>query len=258
MKQERIYEMKKFIVKNKYVTIEDLSRKFEVSLNTVRRDLKTITVDSLFKKVHGGVEYISDYIKPFEDRNHYFVEEKYLIAKLASKEIKNNDIIFIDAGTTTQYLSEFLDPDITITVLTTSLEVINRFAKLNNVKLIVLGESYNRKTNSFVNIHEMTAIHRYNIQKSFLAATAASIDSGISNSDSSEYFFKKYITEKSKHNYLLLSHEKFDKTSLVTYADLNQMNIIITDKKLDKKYSDFFIKNNISVKYPENNNLEKK
>lgn len=249
MKEERIYDMKEYIKHNKYVSIDNLSTTFGVSLNTVRRDLKTITLDNHFNKVHGGVEYAIDIILPFEDRNRYLVEEKYHIAKLASEEIQHNDIIFIDAGTTTQYIPEFLDLQLTLTVITNSLEIITRLIKFPNIKIIVLGEVFNRKTNSFVSIDPNTIIERYNIQKAFLAATAVSIESGVSNSDNNEYFMKKYITEKANTKFLLVSRDKFDQTSLVTYAQLNQMDVVITNDLPSQRYTTYFKDHNIRLIY---------
>lgn len=247
MKLKRIEEMEQYIRLKKSVSLDELCEIFKVSKNTVRRDVNEIITNEGYKKVYGGVEFVRDYLLPFEERNQRALEKKEIIASLAAEEIEENDIIFIDSGTTTQYIPDFLDRSIYLTVLTNSLNIINKFALFPNVNLILIGEVFKRKTHSFVGLDKSLLLDKYNIHKAFMAATAVSIHSGLTNSDNQEYDIKRTVVNKAIKKYVLLDDEKFGKSALVTYARLDQINTIITNKKLPEEFLTFCNEHNISV-----------
>lgn len=251
MKVKRIEEMEQYIRLKKHVTLDELCDVFDVSKNTVRRDVNEIVKLDGYKKVYGGVEFVRDFLLPFEERNQRAMDKKKIIASIAAEEISPGDIIFIDSGTTTQYIPDYLDSSIQLTVLTNSLNVINRFVSFNNVTIIVIGEIYKRKTNSFVGLDKTILLDKYNIHKAFMAATAASIGSGLTNSDNQEYDIKRTVVEKSTKVFALLDHEKFGKSALVTYAPLKILDTVITDESLQPDYARYLRDNRVTVLSPE-------
>lgn len=250
VKSKRIHDIEQYIRLKKKVSLDELCEVFNVSKNTIRRDITKIVEQDDYRKVYGGVEFVRNYLLPFEERNQRAEEGKKQIAKRAAKEIQNKDIIFIDSGTTTQYIPDFLHENIELTILTNSLNIINKSSKFPNVVLIVVGEIFKRKTNSFVGIEDSKVLNKYNIHKAFMAATAASIESGLTNSDNQEYEIKRKIVEKSGVSYALLDYDKFGKSALVTYAELNQIDGIICDQNIPTDYQEFAEQNNIKVLLP--------
>lgn len=239
VKSKRIEEMEHYIRLKEKVTLDELCDVFDVSKNTVRRDVNEIIKNDGYEKVYGGVVFVRNYLLPFEERNQRAVENKKLIARMASKEIEEGDILFIDSGTTTQYIPEYLNRDIQLTVLTNSLNVVNGFVSFPNVSLILIGEIYKRKTNSFVGMDKSSLLDKYNIHKAFMAATAASIKSGLTNSDNQEYAIKRAVAGKSLKVYALLDNEKIGNSALVTYAKLDQLDAIITNAALNAEYTEY-------------------
>lgn len=250
VKLKRIEEMEQYIRLKKRVSLDELCEVFEVSKNTVRRDVNEIIKSEGYEKVYGGVEFVRNYLLPFEERNQRAMQKKEKIASLAASEIKEGDIVFIDSGTTTQYMPDFLERSIQITVLTNSLNIINKFALFPNVNLIIIGEIFKRKTNSFVGLDKINSLDKYNIHKAFMAATAASVESGLTNSDNQEYDIKRNVVNKAIKKYVLLDDEKFGKSALVTYARLDQMDTIITNEILTDDFMSHFKKSNVVVIYP--------
>lgn len=251
MKSQRIYDIEQYIRLKKRVSLDELCEKFEVSKNTIRRDISEIIEQEGYQKVYGGVEFVRDYLLPFEERNERAQEGKRLIAQLAANKIEPRDIIFIDSGTTTQHIPEFLPRAIELTIITNSLNVMNKVSRMPNVKLIVIGEIFKQKTNSFAGIEDSRVLFKYNIHKAFMAATAASIRSGLTNSDNQEYDIKRRIVEKAGTTFALLDHEKFGKSALVTYAHLAQIDAIISDKTLSPEYEDYLEEADVQVFIPE-------
>jgi len=184
----------------------------------------------------------------FEDRNTINKASKEKISNLASRFIQNNDIIFIDAGTTTMYLADYI-LDKNITVITHSVHIINKLANVPNIKLIILGGELDHRTNSLVGYQTIEYLKRLNITKCFLGSSGISLDSGLTNYTVVEAEIKKLCIEISKQSFLLIDSAKFDRTSLITYGKINSIDTIVTDQLPDDKYLKFFKENQIEIIY---------
>ncbi|MBP9477842.1 MAG: DeoR/GlpR transcriptional regulator [Sebaldella sp.] len=250
MKSHRIKNIEDYILKNESVTLDKLCEVFDVSKNTIRRDIKELLEDGSIKKIYGGVMINKKKLIPFEERNIKNHDEKKLIAKISADFINDGDIIFIDSGTTTMWLIDYLKNKNSITILTNNLSAVIAALPYPNLNIISLGGNLKRKTNSFVGNSASLVLKDYNISKSFMAATGISISRGATNSSMDEYELKKLIVEKSGEIFLLVDSTKFDTISLMTYSTLENIDRIITNETPTKKYLDFFKKNKINLVIP--------
>ena len=209
----------------------------------LRSDFGTI------KKVYGGVVATENLLLTFENTKFYNQDKKIQIGSKAAGLINENDIVFIDSGTTTCQMLPYVDNELSFTLLTNSLDVINAASTMPNVRLIIIGNTFKRKTRSFIGIDNETLIQHYNINKAFMAATGISLTNGLTNSDIMEYRIKKLISDKSKELILLADDSKFDHSTLLTYSPLKDVNTLITNKNVPQDYIDFFKENNITLVY---------
>lgn len=117
----RVVDIEKYIVQAGSVTVKELSDRFSVSLETIRRDLQELESNGSVKRVHGGAISLdnADAGLAFNKRKHERSIEKKLIAYKALALIKPGDMIMLDASSTCWYLAEAL-PDISLTVITNS------------------------------------------------------------------------------------------------------------------------------------------
>lgn len=185
--------MEEYIDKKDVVSLKELSKKFNVSMNTIRRDINYLEKNGVVKKVYGGVTATKgSELTTFDFRNTKNSDAKNRIAKVAAEQIEDNDVIFIDSGTTTAPIIKNLNEDLKITILTNNLDVVIDASKNKNIELIILGSRYSHNTRSFLDIdQEKDSIGFYNVTKSFMAATGISIENGLTNSDFNEYNTKK-------------------------------------------------------------------
>src|SRR5699024_410209 len=194
--------------------LDELCDKFEVSKNTIRRDLKYLEEKGFINKVYGGVTRNDTYLTSFEKRNSYNKTEKNKIGHCASQFIKNGDIIFIDSGTTTTSILDKLNPNISITVLTNSLDIIIAASYFENIDLFIIGNNYKKETKSFIGVDNLSLFHKFNIDKSFMSATGITIAHGLTNSDIIENEVKRIAAQKSNTLYLLADKSKFGEHTL--------------------------------------------
>ena len=249
MKEQRLQKIESYIYQHGSVSLEELCDIFDVSKNTIRRDIKKLVEHGTIKKVYGGVVATENSLLSFENRKFYNQDKKIQIGSKAAGLINENDIVFIDSGTTTCQMLPYVDNELSFTLLTNSLDVINAASTMPNVRLIIIGNTFKRKTRSFIGIDNETLIQHYNINKAFMAATGISLTNGLTNSDIMEYRIKKLISDKSKELILLVDDSKFDHSTLLTYSSLKDVNTLITNKNVPQDYIDFFRENNIALVY---------
>jgi len=116
MKEKRYENIMKFLEVNKFCKVEAISKEFNVSLATVRRDLTELEKKGLVKRLHGGVEIINNINAESLEKNSFVnVKEKEIIAKRAASLIQNKEHIYLDAGSTTFQMVKYIKAkDITL------------------------------------------------------------------------------------------------------------------------------------------------
>lgn len=248
MRSKRIEEIKDYIYQNKTVTLDQLCEEFQVSKNTIRRDIDELVTTEKIKKIYGGVT-VEGY-KPmisFDERNISNLHLKQLIAKKAAELVNEDEIIFIDSGTTTMHMIEYIKDTKNLTILTNSIEVIMRAIPYPNINIISLSGNLNRKTLSFTGSSSADVLSQYNISKAFVAATGISTIGGATNSSPAETEIKRTALMKSQKNYLLVDHSKFDIISLMTFSSFDNINTVITDAIPPASLRDTLEKNNCMI-----------
>lgn len=229
MKDDRRKQIEAMVARRESVTMEELRREFGVSMNTVRSDVAYLVGTGAVEKIYGGVRSVQRQEVPlFTQRTQLRAEEKRRIARHAQELIDDGDILYIDAGTTTMHLIDFLDPGKHVTIVTGNLYVVRRAYDKPQVELIVLPGSLNRRTNSVSDVSTLEFLGRYQFAKAFMGASGVSLDGKLNVSTYIEYELKKLAAAQSRRKYLLLDSGKFGGSSLMSYGSLEDMTGLIT------------------------------
>lgn len=251
MKISRLNSIEQYVIKKESVSVDELCEVFNVSKNTIRRDLNELEARGQISKVYGGVcalSYKSNNISK-NTNNDIYSSEKDLIGKLAAKEIKDNDVIFIDSGTTVPYIIKYIDTNKKVTIVTHSLNAMLESSKNENITLISSGGIYNKKTGSFLGISAHQTISSINIKKAFISCAGISIKYGLTNSTFLEAEIKRTAIKKAKYVYLVAEHSKINRNADISFCSLKSLTTFITNKKPSQSYLDYFKYNSISVIY---------
>ncbi len=230
MKKSRQKEMAELIAQRQTMTMEELHQAFGMSMNTIRADVASLVRSGAVEKVYGGVRSKQQKQVPlFASRAMQHTTVKQRIARTAETLIADRDIVYIDAGTTTMHLIDFLSPEKHITVVTPSLSVIARAAELPNVELVVLPGVLNRRTNALLDAGTFEFLSRYQHAKAFMGASGVTEDGGLSVSSYAEFELKRTAVRQSRQCFLLVDSSKFGEASLMAYGQVGQMTTVITD-----------------------------
>ena len=175
MRNIRLDEMESMVIKKGVITLKQLSDIFDISLNTVRSDIDSIVQRGRIKKVYGGVRSVvsESGLLDYRIREDKSIHLKQEICKKAAALIDDGDIIFIDSGTTTIHMIDYLKDKKNIKVVTNSIVVVSKLLGNNNLSVICIGGVVRNKTMSVASSESLLVLKQYNIQKAFMAATAA-------------------------------------------------------------------------------------
>ena len=258
MRVKRIVEVENYIQRMGSATIPQLCDEFSVSVNTIRRDIDTLVKRGSARKVYGGVVAVQNEddaqgipmtreLTDFQIRNQKSVDEKKEIARTAAGLVNDGDTIFLDSGSTTlQMIPELADRK-NLTVITYSLPALNELTKYPQIRAVALPGMVLGRTASVVGHSTCQALRQMNCSKAFMGCTGLSLTRQLSNATYEEYEIKQVALQQSKLHYLLVDHEKFGRAALMTYGQISDMDVIITDRMPDEVYRNYLQERDVEV-----------
>lgn len=237
--EKRLDEIVRYVDAKKSVTVQELMGLLDSSESTVRRDLAVLHEQGRVVRVHGGaIAITSGYASRdvcVDERNEVNTEDKMTIAKYAASLIEDNDFVFIDAGTTTEYMIDFIG-DKNVRFVTNGIEHGKKLSRLGYITYILGGE-LKKSTEAVVGEEAVATLSKYNFTKGFFGANGISKDTGFSTPDSREAMVKKTAAARCKEVYVLADVSKFSQIAPVSFLQYDEAEIITTnlgDK--EKKY----------------------
>lgn len=255
MKTFRLRQMEQYILEHDTVSMDELCTRFAVSMNTARMDVAYLTKKGTIRKIYGGVcANQTNNLVPFEDRQLRNMEVKRAISRAAVGLVEDGDVIYIDSGTTTMYMADYMEDKKNVTIITNSLNAICRAMPYPDLTVIGLPGTLERRTNSFVSVETGRMLEYYNIQKAFMAATGVGDGGEVTNSSPLEFEIKSSAIKNSAHAYLLVDSSKFGKTALMKYANLSQMEQVITDKGIRREHLEMCRETGVKIMMAESDN----
>ncbi|BBI35923.1 DeoR/GlpR family DNA-binding transcription regulator [Cohnella abietis] len=228
------------------VTTNDLVTKLKVSSETIRKYLEELEEENKLKRVYGGAVKIN---LSREEPSHLkreviHAEEKRRIGRAAAALVEDNDIIFIDDGTTTLHMIDYLLNKKNITVLTVSVPVLHLLIDYNN-KMIFSGDIFfiGGKVNA---AHSRVAgsvaekmVESFYADKAFISIDGIMMDKGITGFDEERGRMAGKMMEHSKQSIVLTDQSKFGLMQFYKIADLNEVDCIVSDVAVPKQWKDY-------------------
>ena len=250
MKSQRIDMIEEYVLEHKNASIDTLCTTFNVSRNTIRRDIDILLKRGNITKVYGGVSALETprtFSSPScEEHSSLSSAEKKAICKRAAELVSEDDTIYIAAGTTCLDLFDFI-ADRPCPILTTSLLIFNKAAAYQNLDIISVPGMLNRRTLSFAGPDISDYLKTYNISTAFMSCTGITVRNGLTSASAEEYSIRKAVSDRSDSLVLLADHSKFGKVSLMTYAPMDKLDAIVTDTALTEEYDTFCQEHEIRV-----------
>ena len=245
---DRWEEIINFIEENGNVTVEEIAEKLKISPATARRDIVKIHEKGLISRTRGGAAP-GPYLRAGQtiaESRKVNPEEKEIIGKAASKLVKNGDVIMVDGGFTTYQAVRYIEAR-PLTVVTTSVDVVQALARRDDVKLVVVGGELNMLVGATAGPAAEQQILGLMADKAILGADALSPEHGLSCSGPLIAQNKKAMIARSREIIVLADHTKLGVVALYNVVQPDKINILVTSDKADKDILDAFRKSGVEV-----------
>lgn len=230
--EKRLEQILKLVEQNGSVTVQELTEVLGASESTIRRDLLLLAEEGRINKVHGGATAVNSYYDKDEDvaaRKNLNKEEKIEIARYAASLIKPHDLVYLDAGTTTERVIDFIT-ERSATYVTNAIGHAKRLVEAG-CEAHILGGKFKLATEAIVGNETVSELEKYNFAIGFLGTNGVSRKSGFSTPDIDEAMVKKKAIMQCRRPYILCDPEKFSKVSPVTFAAFEDAFILTTEVK---------------------------
>jgi len=217
------------------VDVTALAQEFNVTTETVRRDLTALERHGVVRRVHGGaipVERLG-FEPAVSAKDTVMTEEKERIAKAAVAEIPPGGAILLDAGTTTARLANILPTDRELTVVTHSLIIASTLSTRRNLTLMMLCGRLRGRTMAMVDGWALHALHETYVDVAFIATNGLSVERGLTTPDPAEAMVKRAAIAAARRVVLLADHTKVGNDHFARFGELSQVDTFITDSGID-------------------------
>ena len=227
--------------KESVVYLNDLVEYLNTSESTIRRDLTALHKAGLLKKVHGGATSLKDVnLKTTDDivenRQTLNIDEKVKIAQYAASLIEDNDFVYIDAGTTTAVMIDYITAK-NVVFVTNSLTNAKRISD-RGYTVYILGGEFKSTTEAIVGDEAVVTLDKYNFTKGFWGTNGITVKNGFTTPEIKEAMVKKKSMENSKEKYILADDSKFSQVSSIKFADFEDA-VIITNALSNDNYKKY-------------------
>lgn len=202
-----------------------------VSNESIRKDLALLEEHGLLRRVHGGAIPRQHELRAeldIDQRTSY-AREKDLIARAALKHLPTGGSLLLDSGSTTARLAALLPADQTLFVCTNSLPIASVLASRPATTVLLLGGTVRRPTLAGVGPITLNALAGVNVDVAFVGTNAISTTRGLTTPDEQEAIVKHAMLVSARRRVLLADHSKVGRESLCRYAELSDLDLLITD-----------------------------
>lgn len=239
--EERHEYILKKLKRENTIKIKDLETELDCSISTVRRDLSELEDQGLLIRVHGGAKRVYTMSTEMEmgEKSTKNVQEKKEIGKTAASFVKNDDIIYLDAGTTTYEMIPFLKDIKNLLVVTNGVSNANLLTE-KGITTILLGGQIKTKTKAIIGSMAMDQLKQYGFSKAFLGINGIDIQFGYTTPDPEEAALKHLAGNLSSQAYVLADSTKFNKINFAKVNELENFEIITNqlDSANQEKFKD--------------------
>lgn len=236
--EERFAVILNLLEKQRAVTVTELAQELNTSESTIRRDLIVLADQGKLNKVHGGATVCQTKFEssepPMAAKEQLNRKQKDAIARYAAAQIQSDDMVFLDAGSTTLRMLDYLPAGGNTVFVTNGILHAQRLTQ-KGFKTYILGGLLKEGTEAIVGAQAVQSLSRYNFTKAFIGINGVTVGQGYTTPDPEEALVKSTAIQQSYINYILADSSKFGIVSSVTVAPIGKA-CIITDCLPDKNY----------------------
>jgi len=212
------------------VEVDALAQIFDVTTQTIRRDLNELCRRGLASRSHGGAtQPHSVFNLPYADRNQMAAANKSRIGLTTARLIPDNCSVMLNIGTTTEQVARALYGHRDLVVISNNINVINILSGSPSKELILAGGTVRQSDGAIVGADAVEFIHRYKADYAVIGASALDADGAVLDYDGREVSVARAILRNARTGILVADAAKFSKTAPVRICDVGDLDMFVTD-----------------------------
>ena len=239
MAEQRARAILQQVTQRQTVSVVDLCQITGASEATIRRDLNTLARQGRLVKIHGGATSLEEEEflarEPDLATKQRYAREKERIARYAAGLVGEDDVVYLDTGTTVLHMANYLK-DSGALFVTSSIDLAGMLSA-HECHVYILGGTLKPGTVDIVGAEALAAIRRYNFTKVFLGTSGVSVSQGFTTPDPEAAALKALAAARAQSVYVLADSSKFGRVTAATILPLDRAQII-TDQLPERKYLD--------------------
>jgi len=235
LKEERQQRILKTLEEDRQVTVAELSRCFDVSEVTIRRDLRELAARGALRRAHGGAVVASPAPPepPVVQRMIRAEHCKECIGRAAAGLVANGDSVFIGSGSTAAYVARHLVDRKDLTVVTNAITIATELASAEGVTVVVTGGMMRASELSLVGHIAEQSLREVRVDKVIMGMQAISLEEGMTNDYLPEVMTDRTIIEMAPELIVVADHSKFGKVASAYIAPMKRISTLVTDSEAD-------------------------
>ncbi len=229
LRRKRIIDL---LVENNFADVSSLSKTFNVSEMTIRRDLEQLERDGEIVRVYGGARLNTkkSYETTIRERIDANRAEKMAIAKVAADLIEDGDVVAFDASTTALEVSKLIKFGKKLTVVTNNLSIAIELSEAPQITVVVLGGFMRSISLSLFGSITRKSLESMYIDKAFFSSHALSFNEGLTEKAIEEGRAKQAMLEKTDRLFVMVDRSKLAKIAFYQICPAQRINVILTDE----------------------------
>lgn len=213
------------------VQVQTLAQLFQVSTETIRRDLDRLEKEGELRKVYGGAVRVRSgmHEAPFQKRSQLQSAEKQAIGRAAAALIEDGETVLLDNGTTTLEIMRELRTRSQVTVITNSVPILNCALEQFAGKIIFAGGDIQPAVQASTGPIAHELLNQFKVNKAFISAGGISLTDGITDYLLEEARISRTMMERAEETILVADHTKFGRSTFARIAPLESISMVVTD-----------------------------
>jgi len=212
------------------VETEELAARFDVSIQTIRSDLRDLCEAGLVDRTRGGARrVISASNRDYGERRKLNAGRKERIGALAASLIPDNCSLTLNIGTTTEQVARALGNHRDLVVLSNNINIINTLMGTKSKELILVGGAVRQSDGAIVGEDAVEFISRFKVDFAVIGASALDADGSVLDYDAREVSVARAILRNARTRLLVCDGSKFERTAPVRICDVSELDYVITD-----------------------------
>ena len=248
---ERRREILARLTANGKVIVAELAKDFEVTEETIRRDLDKLDKEGLASKTYGGAvsKHNASVDLPYNIREGVNVAQKQQIAQRIADLIEDGQRVMIDSSSTALYAIKKIKEKSNLTIITNSVKILLELADKPDWTVLSTGGILKKNALALMGSSAEKMINSYHVDIAICSCKGLDMELGVTDSNENDSLIKQAMFHSAEKRILALDSEKFDKKSFVKVCDFSDVDLIVTDTAPTEKWIGFCEEKNINLVY---------